>query len=189
MKSVEILHKEHHLIRHLLEALEALIRETERSGRLPEEVAGELMKLFEAFADGTHQEKEERFFFAKLLQKANEEEAERIQGLLRDHKGERQRMMSMWSHLTSAMFGEPISVREFLRDANDYLKFHREHMTHENLFVLPMGDRLLTAADDAAIVEGFGTIDRDAASSGIEERIRHTCKALGVGLEAGGSSS
>ena len=179
MKSVEILRTEHRRIRLLLDALQALITDTESSGRIQEERANELMKLFELFADGIHQDKEEQHFFPKLLQRATPEKAEQIEVLLHDHKGERQRMMSMASHLTSAMFGEPISVREFLRDAKEYLRFHGDHMTHEGVLVFPLAESLLTDEDDLEIVGGFESIDREGPGH-LEERITATCRALGV---------
>ena len=72
--------------------------------------------------------------------------------------------------------------REFLSGADAYVRMQRNHMKAENKVVLPMADRLLTARDDASVVEAFERLDRTspAAAKRLEERITALCQRLRV---------
>lgn len=160
-RAIEVLGREHGLIAALAECLETLVADSRASGQLAPE-AGELLGLYESFADGRHQEKEEAVLFLELLSVADEVERAALGRLLDDHRGERAHMASMRLHLMGALSDEPGCVRAFARAAGEYMDLHRQHMQRENEGLFPMAARLLSAEADARVVAGFEAMEGGA---------------------------
>lgn len=175
MQILDVLSREHRWIRRLLRCLEQLVANTEAAGSLDPERAVALIGLFETFADGSHQEKEEARLFPLLLARATPREARYIAKLEHDHQEERRRMAAMRSNLSGAIFGEPLCLREFLHQARAYLEVHRKHLAHEDVVLFPFARRLFAAEDEAESLDGFG----DGAPIAVE-RIRALCDVFGV---------
>lgn len=172
MQILEVLTHEHRWIRRLLQCLEQLITSTEAEGALDAEHTVELIALFETFADGSHQEKEETLLFPRLLELATPTEARYIEKLADDHQEERRRMAAMRSNLSGAIFGEPLCLREFLHQGRSYLALHRKHLAHEDVVLFPFARRILAAKEDATAGNGAPVA---------VERIEALCDWFGVG--------
>lgn len=191
MQTTEILAEEHRWIRRMVDCLEELVERSKAHGRLDYGLASELLDLFESFADGLHQEKEETHLFPHLLRRANAAEADYIRRLLEEHVHERSCMLGMRSNLLGAIHGEPLCLREFARLAESYVELHRKHMANENAIVLPMAERILTASDDVEIVEGFDALatERARTVAGSIDRIEAKFGRLGDAIEEEPSGS
>jgi len=177
---------EHFWIRHLLDCLEQVAAAAGEHGQVDPEASSELLYLFESFADGQHQTKEEAALFPGILDKASPGEQEYLKKLLSDHVAEREHMERMRSQLDGAIYGEPLCVRDFVRAAGAYVELHRKHMAHENTVLLPMVERTLTPTDDAEILEGFREIELAGPDpTGIVERIKSLCRRLDVPIARG----
>lgn len=185
MQSIEVLGREHHWIRHMLDCLDKLVERCEMTGRLDANTAPELLALFDYFADGMHQMKEERFLITRLLHRADVSQKGYIGTLLGDHERERRRMQSMRSNLLGAVYGEPLCVREFVGQARTYSELHRKHMAHENVVLLPMATKLLDEEDDRMILEGFRRLEESSPRTTKEVfgYVEGVCKRLGVPVE------
>ena len=179
MRSIDLLQDEHRQITRLLDGLDRIVQRAAVRGQVDGPEATELLGLFDAFADGWHQDKEEEYLFPRLLQRASAGEARRIRSLFHDHSEERRRMMSMRAHVVSAIYGEPLSVREFVRDARGFIQLHRRHMAQENGVVFPMAERLLTDSDDQEIAQGFERVDVEfSVTPSTFERMSKVCDRL-----------
>lgn len=183
MWSTDVLREEHRWILRMLQCLERVSVGAERDGRLDAASASELMALFTYFADGLHQDREERYLFPRLLARARSV-AERLEiaRLCGEHEQERRAMLRMNQELLGAIYGESRSLRDFEREALRYVALHREHVLHENRAVLPLADSLLTPADDEAVMQGFLCLEHEGPQrlKQIFERIRHLCGHLGI---------
>jgi hemerythrin-like domain-containing protein len=180
MKTLDVLHREHSWITTMATCLEALVARARATDQLPEP-AYELLHLYESFADGRHQEKEEGVLFPELLRCANGQELRELEQLVADHADERQHLSLMRSNLLGAVHGEPGCVRTFASEARAYLDRHRSHMAREHAQLFPMARRLLTPEADARVVQGFEHIDGGSGDpAGIGERLEGLCRRAGI---------
>lgn len=100
-----VLEAEHALVRRAAACLSALADEALESGELDAASAAELVELFEDFADGVHQEKEERCLFPALVRAGLR--AGRVAELASEHRAERRLLHSLRAGLEGAAYGHP----------------------------------------------------------------------------------
>lgn len=171
MRTLEILEREHEWIGWMTESLEALVARTRTEGALP--LPGfELLTLFEVFADGRHQDKEEEVLFPELLSATAGHDREVLAKLIADHEAERGFLAGMRENARGAVAGDPVRVHDFLREATHYLKLQRAHMLRENEILLPMIARLLSPEADERVAEGFAQIEGGVGDAhGLREQV------------------
>lgn len=180
MRAIDTLTREHHWIRHLLDALERAVEHAIQYGHLPHGNVAGVLSYLEYFADGSHQEKEERALFPRLLHGASIEERLLIGRLFADHEGDRRMLRTLHAELLGATFGEPVRVREFVRHAAEYVRSHREHMAREQTVLFPLADRLLRPGEDEAVQVGFERIEREAHVQVDDPTIEELVTSLGT---------
>jgi hemerythrin-like domain-containing protein len=185
MQAIQILDEEHFWIARMLDCLQSIAEGQKETGELDSGSAEELMELFETFADGSHQKKEEQHLFPRLHMHVASKEEALIQGLASDHKSEVGHMIRMRSTLESAIHGDATSRREFARAAEEFLSLERAHMNKEMHVLYPLARRLLTMEDDKAIVKAFEKLEISgpAAQERTKARISALCVRLGVDLQ------
>jgi len=183
MWTTGVLREEHLWIMRMLQCMERLILDCEREQRLDPSRAAELMALFAHFADGLHQEREERHLFPRLLSRARSpDERMEIGRLCGEHEEERRAMARMCQSLLGAIFGQSRSLREFQRDGLRYVAMQRHHIQHENAALLPLAEQLLTSADDEAVMQGFVELEHASPQKlkQILARIQALCAQSGI---------
>ncbi len=161
MKTIDTLQREHEWIGWMAECLESLLVRARREARLPAE-AYDLLSLYESFADGRHQDKEEQVLFRELLSAADDRDRQVLERLLREHEAERQHMAAMRANALGAVNAEPHSLVEFDRAASEYLALHHAHMRREATVLFPMAARLLDADADERMLREFRRIEGGA---------------------------
>lgn len=180
MKTIEILEREHEWIGWMAESLEALVAHAKAEDILPE-VTYDLFWLYEAFADGRHQDKEEQVLFPALLDAASGKERQLLQKLMTDHEVERRHLAGMRVNLFGAVHGEPGCVQAFVREAGEYLALHHAHMLRESKILFPMAERLLTPELDQQAVEGFEVLEGGSGDPhGLREQILSVRQRAGL---------
>ena len=121
MWSTNVLREEHAWILRLVRCLERLAAGAESRGRLEAEGAAEVLALLVHFADGLHQEREERCLFPRLLARARSvEERQAVGRLCGDHEQERQSLERLGRELLGAVYGSARSLEVFVREARRY---------------------------------------------------------------------
>jgi hemerythrin-like domain-containing protein len=183
MWTTDLLREEHRWIVRLLRCLERLCANAEHERRLDAGAAAEVLALATHFADGLHQEREERLLFPRLLARARSvEERADIGRLCGDHEEERRALARMNHELLAAVYGEAPSVREFRREATRYAALHREHVLHENRVLLPLAETLLTPEDDERVMQGCVALEHEGSQKlkHVFERIQTLFTNLGL---------
>jgi branched-chain amino acid transport system ATP-binding protein len=160
MRAIEILRREHALLLRVLTSLEALARDTVRSGELDGKAAGQILGFLERFADGRHQVKEEAHLFRVALDRAPRESRTAIQRMLEGHQAECELLDDLRQHLDLARSGDSWSIDLFSTRAREYVALQREHIRIEDEQLFPLIEQLLGAGDDEEIVAGFEETDR-----------------------------
>lgn len=180
MRAMDILRREHRWIAGMAQCLETMVSEARTDEIVPSECY-ELLHLYESFADGRHQEKEEELLFPELLSRASDEERRTLGRLLEDHEAERAHMASMRLNLLGAVHGEPLCVRAFARAASEYIALHRSHMQRETVLLLPMAERLLDPEADARVATAFEKLEGGKGDPhGLAEQIHRLMERLGL---------
>lgn len=180
MRALEILGREHGWIAAMADCLEKLVADARTEDQLPPE-AYELLRLYESFADGRHQEKEESILFRELLAGASPADRRALGTLLEDHEAERRHMVSMRLNLIGAVHGEPLCVRSFARAASEYIALHRGHMQREAHVLFPMTERLLRPEADERVARAFEALEGGKGDpQGLGEQILHLRRAIGL---------
>lgn len=160
MWTTDVLREEHRWIARMLQCLERVVADSESRGHLEAEGAGELMALFTHFADGLHQEREERCLFPRLLARARSvTERTDIGRLCGEHEEERRAMARMGRELLGAIYGDACSLQAFQREARRYVQLQANHLQHENRELLPLAEFLLTPEDDRTVMLGFAGLE------------------------------
>jgi hemerythrin-like domain-containing protein len=183
MWTTNVLREEHRWILRMLQCLERVAVNAERDGRLDAAAASELLALFTHFADGLHQEREERCLFPRLLNRAhNVEERMHIARLCGEHEQERRAMTRMGQDLLGAIYGETRYLRDFQREAMRYVAIQRAHVLHENQELLSLAEILLTPEDDEQVMQGFVALEQNGPEKlkHVFERIQALCQHLGI---------
>ena len=169
----------------MLECLAKATEDAERTGEVDGGTA-ELLILFESFADGTHQGKEEAILFPRLLERAGGTDEAAIRQQLTDHENDRRLMLGMQSNLVRAMCqDDPLSLRKFIEMAHDYVRLHRQHMAREQEIVFPLADRVLTREDGQDVLESFERVQAEGADSA--QRVRERVQGLWPPIRRGAS--
>lgn len=182
METTKILGEEHRWIHAMVDCLERLVEQAVRSGSADFESCSELLYLFESFADGLHQHKEEHVLFPRLLDRAAPAQEAVLRKLVHDHGEEWSHMHRMRAGLQGAVAGQPQALSDFVRAARAYVDLHRRHMDHENRELVGMTERLLTPEDDAEVVRGFRDLEASEGGGrgGVFEQVRVLCGKVGV---------
>lgn len=184
LRSTEILTEEHRWIERMLSCLERLLASSAERGRLDSGASTSLLALFEYFADGVHQRKEEAVLYMRMLNQADLSEKACIAQLLGQHENDRRLMRNMRANLLGAVFGVPDHVHDFGRCGGAYLDLQRRHMAQENAVLLPMAGRLLDEEADELVCQGFRKVEQELGveTEPLYERIDRLCERLGVPL-------
>jgi hemerythrin-like domain-containing protein len=180
LKTTERLSLEHRWIGKMTNGLGTVLADAKSENRLPGE-ACELLSLYETFADGRHQDKEEQVLFVELLDAASDRDRAVLGRLITDHEVERAHMSGMRVNLLGAVHGDPGCVREFVREASAYVALHRAHMLREEEILLPMIERLLDTTADERVALGFESIEGGPGDPhGVEEQVRQLLHRIGL---------
>ncbi len=184
MQATDILREEHRWIAQLVAGLAKVVQIQRAGGGLNAGAAEEILTLFELFADGTHQEKEEEVLFPRLLTRVRGGNERLLEGLVREHGEDRVAMARLRSKLALARNGDEGMRREFVQDAEAYVALQNRHMHRESTRVLPLAEQCLTHEDDRQVVEGYRRLERSGphAAEQVQRRIRDVCASLGLGV-------
>lgn len=183
MWTTDTLCEEHRWILLLIRALERTVEEAMQRGRLDGACAAESVALCKHFADGLHQDREERCLFPLLLSRApSVAEQMQVVRLSGEHELERRALERLDRTLLAAIWGEQQSVRDFCEAASHAIALQRAHIARENSEMLPLVERLLTSDDDRALALAFARLEQNAAQDlrAIRSRIEALCARLGL---------
>jgi len=183
VETIDILAREHELVRLLLRCLGALSAEARIVGSLDRAAAAEVLSLLETFIDWAHQDKEELHLFPHMLSHTTPAEAERLARVFADHAQERRRLVGMYANMHGACQGRACNVDRFVDSALSYVRLQRRHVDEEDGYVIPLAESMLTPEDDVRIVDGFSKIDgRVGGDRDLAERVEALCRRCGVGV-------
>lgn len=178
MKATDILRSEHEVILKVLSAVESIARKAERDRVLDVVSADEALEFIRNFADRCHHGKEEEHFFPSLVLHGMPRNVGPIGVMLADHDEGRGYVKRMTSALADVKSSKPGAVAEFATAAEAYVGLMRDHIDKENGVLFPMGDEMLSAQDQAALLVGFERTEHMDMGPGAHERFLSLAERL-----------
>lgn len=145
----------------------------------------ELLEFFEDFADGMHQEKEERCLFPALV--ASGVAKSRVSALTSDHARERALLERMREDVEGAVYGDALMRDEFVWRARQLAGLQTSHANQEDALLLPLADELLEPSAQRRVLRGFGQVEAERLklpAAKHRRRLRRIAGELGMPTEA-----
>ncbi|MGD0094193.1 MAG: hemerythrin domain-containing protein, partial [Planctomycetota bacterium] len=131
MKATEILKEEHQVIEQVLDCLEALASQTEKSGKLDALPAQQAVDFLRNFADRCHHGKEEAQFFPLLEQRGFSKDCGPTAVMRLEHEQGRACVKGMGEAVAAAPH-DAAAAKRFAAHAREYVALLRGHIQKEN---------------------------------------------------------
>jgi hemerythrin-like domain-containing protein len=184
MKSLEILTKEHGLIRQVLDNLSLAIEKLEVDERPPREFFEKALSFARHFADKYHHFKEEYVMFGLLAQKKEGAIDAQIDALRYQHERGRNFIAEIANSLEGYSKGEEFSTTSLLENLAAYISLIRRHIHREDHFFYPMVEKELSAHEDKGLVEQFKKEEEKTGVIDFFEYSRRTVMEINALLNA-----
>ena len=156
-----IIHAEHSVLSAMLRTIGLLLAEHRRRDTLPDFPMLRAMLFYvDEFPERLHHTKESELLFPRIRERSDGELAQVLDRLDGDHSRSQQAVRELQHELlglemmNGAPDGESRRVH-FEASMNEYIAAYLAHIHTEESVVLPMAERVLTAADWAGLDEAF----------------------------------
>jgi len=154
-QAMRIIHDEHRSISAVLSGLKSLAQMAQDARLRPEfAVFRSMIYYIDAFPERMHHPKEDRYLFARLLERDPGARA-LVEGLQAEHVMGAQLVRDLERALLEFEQTWPAGAEKFAAAVEAYSQFHWKHMGKEENELLPLAQKVLTAADWNAIEIAF----------------------------------
>ena len=155
--AIAILKSEHRSISAVLHGLKELARMAQDTTVRPRfQVLRSMLRYIDEYPERLHHPKEDEHLFARVAARAPQ-----ARKLIDELKKEHEQGAGLIRELERALLffeeGWPAGGREFQQAVDAFADFHWRHMRKEELELLPIAERMLSAADWRAIERAFAT--------------------------------
>ena len=155
--AISILKSEHRSISAVLHGLKELARMAQDATVRPRfQVLRSMLRYIDEYPERLHHPKEDEHLFARVAAHAPQ-----ARKLIDELKKEHEQGAGLIRELERALLffeeGWPAGGREFQQAVDAFAEFHWQHMRKEELELLPIAERALTAGDWRAIERAFAT--------------------------------
>lgn len=155
--AISILKSEHRSISAVLHGLKELARMAQDATVRPRfQVLRSMLRYIDEYPERLHHPKEDEHLFARVAARAPQAK-KLIDELKKEHEQGAGLIRELERKLLFFEEGWPAGGREFQQAVDAFADFHWQHMRKEELELLPIAERVLTAADWRAIERAFST--------------------------------
>lgn len=155
--AISILKSEHRSISAVLHGLKELARMAQDATVRPRfQVLRSMLRYIDEYPERLHHPKEDEHLFARVAARAPQAR-KLIDELKKEHEQGAGLIRELERKLLFFEEGWPAGGREFQQAVDAFADFHWQHMRKEELELLPIAERVLTAADWRAIERAFST--------------------------------
>ncbi len=148
----------------ILEKMILLIRKDTLSDR--KDIA-EIIKFLKLFADKCHHGKEEGLLFPLMEKYGIPKEKGPIGQMLAEHDTGRELIRKMSDASSASEFNKTL----FIESAENYIQLLRAHIEKENTILFPMGDKVIPAELQPALIEAFEKHEDEVMGKGTHEKL------------------
>ena len=188
MKATDILRSEHDTILDVLAALESITRPSALEAGLDLRSAQEALDFLRGFGDRCHHGKEEQLFFPALAARGLPREVGPLAVMTAEHDEGRALLAHMVEAVADMNRSKPGDPARFVAAATAYVALMRDHIEKENGVLFPMGDGMLSEAQQVALSNEFEQFEVHDMRADAHARFLDTAAGLceRLGLDRGG---
>ena len=178
MRASEVLKNEHRGIERMLRVLEKEATQLEAGERVDPAALDQHVDFLRNFADRCHHTKEETELFPALQRAGVAVEGGPIGVMLEDHNQGRAYIRSMVEALKGYGQGDPSAAAPLAAAIHGYVTLLTAHIWKEENVLFAMGDKVLSEATQAELIERFDRIETEEMGPGVHERYHHMLDEL-----------
>lgn len=171
MQATETLKEEHRVIERYLAVLEKIV-EKSKIDQADITDLEQILDFIQTFADRCHHGKEEKVLFPTLEQRGIPKEGGPIGMMLLEHEEGRKYVAGLAKALEDFKNGQDAGA-QIRENAKNYIGFLRNHIPKEDDILYPIGEEVLSQADDQKLIADFERIEKERIGSGVHEKF-HT---------------
>lgn len=169
MLATENLKDEHQVILRMIKILLVASDKMEKGEAVSSDVFKKAVDFVRVFADRCHHGKEEGELFPLLEQKGILKHRGPIAVMLMEHEQGRLFVKGLSEALIKYEKGDVAAKKEILENARGYASLLDQHIYKEDNILYPMGDKVLSAADNRLLLEKFEGIEKNIIGEGKHE--------------------
>jgi hemerythrin-like domain-containing protein len=128
-----------------------------------------IVDFIRGFADRCHHGKEEDLLFVAMEEAGIPRQGGPIAVMLHEHTLGRDYVRGMAEAIAPYRAGEAGSAARIAENARGYAALLTQHIYKEDNILYPMADRVLSAAKQAELLEGFERVERERVGPGKHE--------------------
>jgi hemerythrin-like domain-containing protein len=160
MKPTQVMEAEHRLIENVVKSLGGVADAIEKGQHADVAMLAMAVDFLRVYADKLHHGKEETLFFPMLVKRGVPPQGCPIGGLSHEHEKGRALVGALAEQAPAYAQGSPGAKEGLLERLRGILDLYQNHIWKEDAMVFPMADKVLTAADQKELSEGFAEVDR-----------------------------
>jgi hemerythrin-like domain-containing protein len=170
MTPTEILSSEHRVIEQVLNCLDKIAAQCQAEGKLDEHAAKDAVAFFRGFADRCHHGKEEKHFFPAMEAKGFPRDCGPTGVMLYEHDQGRKFVGGMDEAIDAASRGDPAALKEFTRNAREYVDLLRQHIQKEDHCLFAMTNNAFTEQDQQNLAAAFENVEANEIGAGVHDK-------------------
>lgn len=178
MKATEILMAEHRVIERVVAAMKEAADRLEQGEEIRPGFflqAGEFVK---GFADGCHHKKEEEVLFKSMVENGLSTQQGPVAAMLYEHEQGRAYIRGLSEAALRLQSGDKSAIPAVVSNARGYAMLLNGHILKEDQVLFPLADRVIPAAQQEAVMEGFEHVEHEETGEGVHEKYLALAEAL-----------
>lgn len=160
MNAIEEMSAEHRIIEHVIKSLPDAVAVLDRGQRLPGEKLRGVVEFLRVYADQRHHQREEGIFFPRLVQLGVPAGGCPIAGLNNEHEKGRMLVSALEAAIAGHEDQRPGADEILKQILQDLVTLYEKHLWMEDAMVFPMGEKLMSDADQKELQKQFVELDR-----------------------------
>jgi hemerythrin-like domain-containing protein len=178
MKATEILSSEHRVIERVMSALEIGAERVEKGIAIRPGFFIQATDFIKGFADGCHHRKEEGVLFPALVANGMPVENGPVGVMLAEHEQGRDFTRKLRAAALAWESGDASAKPAVIENARGYAQLLKQHIFKEDHVLFPAADRVLPAAQQDAVMEGFEHVEHEETGEGVHAKYLAMAEAL-----------
>jgi len=186
MSATHNLKEEHQVILRMIKILNVASGKLERGESVSLEVFKKALDFIQTFVDRCHHGKEQDILFPLMDKRGIPTQRGPIAVMLMEHDQGRRYVRGLAEALARYEGGDKSVKSAIVENARGYSGLLDQHIYKEDNILYPMGDRVLSHADNAELLEKFEKIEKDIIGEGKHKYYLHMIEELEKELGIGG---
>lgn len=170
--AIDVLEREHEVIRKAAAGMEALAARLESGSSLDVNLLTGLVEFLRVYGRGCHQKKEEDLLFPALARRGVPSVGKPLGSLTFEHLKEWAAVGALAGAIRAYSAGEQGAPARVIGLLREMAGFYADHAWNESNLLFPYAARVLTPSDQAELLVQFEIVDREIGKDVVERLVR-----------------